>query len=707
MPHIHCFLTSEQIQEKLDNIHFCLSKIMEQIKSNFKKKGLCNTEYMEVYTNFYDLCICKNAEVNLPILHSLYIDSFRNFIQEQIEIIVSINGKTENSETILLLFQKNYKNYLVFKKWMKNIFIYLERYYIIQKQLPKLCEIADQIYVNMYQKILPVNSIIFLINNHRSGEMTDVKLLYHVIKIVIETGFYPDFEKKFIEKSMQYYQRCSQIWLQDLSIYLNNFRNLLLEEKERSNTYLSKITYQKLLEKMFTIIIQDYLTEIINNEKYGFRNLLKSKKRKELKNMYSIVTYFQEGSLQLEEIFYNHVTETISELYMDNKLEYITNLIKYYQDFHVIASSLVIEEIYITTTCHLNLKITKKKKKRIAKIPTFALDLAYYCNHYLRNSNRFIPENIENIILNIGKLFILMDDKDLFKEHYKELLAKRLLNYTHYDFDLEKNLIQKFKIASGHNFTLELEGILSDISLKTDQLIDYPYEFSTQVLSSGYWPTYISVTLNLPEIMQQYVEDYTKFYKQKKKSLKLDYVHTIGTCEIKMCFQKKTYLLCMTPIQSIVVLLFNQSKSYNYSEIIEITGLCKSVLNQVLGSLCFSKKKILTKTPSSKKFRNEDKIEFNKHFKSKLIKIKFPTVHLKKNRKITEKISVNRNNSIEATIVRIMKTKKKMEHSKLILEVINQIRVFQPSIKHIKQRIEALIEREYLERNEMGYSYLA
>ena len=64
-------------------------------------------------------------------------------------------------------------------------------------------------------------------------------------------------------------------------------------------------------------------------------------------------------------------------------------------------------------------------------------------------------------------------------------------------------------------------------------------------------------------------------------------------------------------------------------------------------------------------------------------------------------------NNTQAVIVRIMKGRKKLKHVHLVEEVINQVRNrFPPKISDIKKNIDALMEKDYIERldnDELAY----
>ena len=101
-----------------------------------------------------------------------------------------------------------------------------------------------------------------------------------------------------------------------------------------------------------------------------------------------------------------------------------------------------------------------------------------------------------------------------------------------------------------------------------------------------------------------------------------------------------------------------------------------------------------------------DEFTYNEFFTSKLNRVKIPMVTSKtdtepETRATREKVSEDRRYEIEASIVRVMKARKRLQINQLITEVTEQLqRRFPPNPSQIKSRVETLLEREYLKRDD-------
>jgi len=145
-------------------------------------------------------------------------------------------------------------------------------------------------------------------------------------------------------------------------------------------------------------------------------------------------------------------------------------------------------------------------------------------------------------------------------------------------------------------------------------------------------------------------------------------------------------------------------------EMREALGSDVEVVKRVLHSLSCGKSKLLLKTPEGNTIGASDSFRFNAKFTSPLRRLRIPMASLEDSNVSKRNVEEDRSLAVEAALVRIMKARKTLTHSQLASECVAQLPFFRPQPKEIKKRIEHLISREYLERDDADpntYRYLA
>ncbi|CAB1348485.1 unnamed protein product [Coregonus sp. 'balchen'] len=305
-----------------------------------------------------------------------------------------------------------------------------------------------------------------------------------------------------------------------------------------------------------------------------------------------------------------------------------------------------------------------------------------------------------------------MQEKDVFERYYKQHLARRLLTNKSVSDDSEKNMISKLKCVTVlwfccHRFYLAKHS--------GRQLTLQHHMGSADLNATFYGPI------------------------KKEDGSEVG----VGGAQVTGSNTRK-HILQVSTFQMTILMLFNNREKSMFEEIQQETDIPERELVRALQSLACGKptQRVLTKEPKSKEIENGHVFTVNDQFTSKLHRVKIQTVAAKQGetdpeRKETrQKVDDDRKHEIEAAIVRIMKSRKKMQHNVLVAEVSGiecmNIEVFRgtsgctseyfinvtqqlrsrflPSPVVIKKRIEGLIEREYLARtpeDRKVYTYVA
>jgi cullin 1 len=185
-------------------------------------------------------------------------------------------------------------------------------------------------------------------------------------------------------------------------------------------------------------------------------------------------------------------------------------------------------------------------------------------------------------------------------------------------------------------------------------------------------------------------------------------VHSLGNATVK-ANMRRTYDLQLTTLQAVALLTFNGQQDWlSLSDILQRLNVEEEVGKRILHSLACAKHKVLKKEPDQGRAVNPgDKFKVNDAFVSPLRVFRIPMPSLDETHN-AKRVEEDRSFAMEAAIVRIMKARKRMQHTNLVAEVLAQLHFFKPNPRVVKRRIEHLIDREYLEREDNNwYSYLA
>ncbi|KAJ0802147.1 putative cullin protein, neddylation [Helianthus annuus] len=266
----------------------------------------------------------------------------------------------------------------------------------------------------------------------------------------------------------------------------------------------------------------------------------------------------------------------------------------------------------------------------------------------------------------------------------RKKLARRFLFDKSANDEHERSILTKMKQHFGGHFTSKIEGMFTDLALAKEHQSHFEeylsdnsnvspgIDLTVTVLTTSFWPSYKSFDLNLPAEMVKCVEVFRDFYETKTKHRKLTWIYSLGTCNINGKFEPKTLELIVTTYQASALLLFNSSDRLSYQEIMSQLNLSDDVVVRLLHSLSCAKYKILIKEPNTKTVSPTDIFEFNSKFTDKMRRIRIPLPPVDE-KKVIEDVDKDRRYAIDASIVRIMKSRKVLGYQQLVIECVGQL----------------------------------
>ncbi|XP_050435025.1 cullin-3-B-like [Adelges cooleyi] len=511
-------------------------------------------------------------------------------------------------------------------------------------------------------------------------------------------------------------------------------------------------TSKKIIQAFKEHLIQKNIKAILEMENSGLVFMLRNKRTNDLACMYNFLKKFPDELETMLDCLSKYLREEGCSLVKEDE----TNL----NPITCIQSLLDLKDRFdlFLNKCFVN---DKMFKQTISSGFIYFLNLNPKSPEYLslfiddklkRGVCGMDEDDLESVLDKAIALFRLLQDKDVFETYYRRLLAKRLLHNKSVSDDIEKNMISKLILVCGRQFTYKLEGMLKDMALSNFMMDSFKnlartplncknMELSVCVLTTGYWPLPATTPkCNMPSVAQLAYNNYQNFcIREPKGHQQLRLQPQLGWADITAVFNKtrqdnsatstnaivvsrslnsgtsvnsigtlstRKYNFQVSTYQMAILMLFNTYEKITMETIMNKTEIDKEDLTHVLQSLVMGKppQRVLLKSPNTPEIELSHEFSVNESYMSNKFQVQIMSTSTKSEskpefQKTKDTVEEDRMHKIEAAVVCIMKARKKLTHDTLVIEVVEQLRSqFMPSYKYIKERIEWLIEKEYIAR---------
>ncbi|KAH2281404.1 hypothetical protein KXW02_005263 [Aspergillus fumigatus] len=657
---------------------------------------------------------------------------------------------SHTEEALLGFYIREWVRYTTAAKYVNHLFRYLNRHWV-KREIDEgkknvydvytlhLVKWKDDFFMKVHEKVM--EAVLNLIEKQRNGETIEQSQIKNIVDSFVSLGLDENdntkstlevyrvyFEKPFIAATRVYYENESRQFVAENSVveYMKKAEARLDEEKARVGLYLHPDIMKRLTDTCLDVLVTAH-SELLRDE---FQVLLDNERQDDLARMYRLLSRIKDGLDPLRAKFETHVrkaglaaVEKVAaegeafepKMYVDALLQVHTR----YQNLVNEAFNGESEFVRsLDNACREFVNRNKVCKSSSTKSPEL---LARYTDSLLKKGSKAAEESeLEEMLVQIMTVFKYIEDKDVFQKFYSKMLAKRLVHVSSVSDDAETSMISKLKEACGFEYTNKLQRMFQDIQISKDLNSNYKdwqekvldeddrkkqVDAHFQILGTGFWPLNPPTTgfSAPPEIVKTY-ERFQSFYFDKHNGRKLTWLWQLCKGEVKANYIKNTkvpYTFQVSTFQMGILLLFNENDTLTYSDIQKATSLAPEILDPNLAILL--KAKVLLPSPEGAKPEPGTSFSLNYNFKNKKIKVNL-NIQIKSEQKVesddTHKtIEEDRKLLLQSAIVRIMKSRKKMKHVQLVQEVIQQVKSrFPPKVQDIKKNIEALMEKDYIER---------
>ncbi|KAJ3300541.1 Cullin-2 [Borealophlyctis nickersoniae] len=525
-----------------------------------------------------------------------------------------------------------------------------------------------------------------------------------------------EFEKPYLADIREYYMKESNAVISSVSVseYMHKANQRLAEEAARNARYCDVTSHEKIIKECETQYIAAHQSRVHAE----FEAMVAQERFADCTLAYSLLSRIPDGVVSLLDTFEKYIAQlglsVIAKLgssVSKDPKEFVESLMDLQAKYMGFVATVFNNDASFSAAVDKAFRTIVNNTSSNANSPEI---LARYCDVLLRKGNKATAGDaeVEEKLTRVIVLFKYIDDKDVFQKFYSRMLAKRLIYGVSVSDEAESNMISRLKNACGVEYTTKLQRMFTDVAVSADLSANFRkftdnanirlgVDTAVMVLTAGSWPLtgLNSSEFQLPEELEKSVVHFTTFYSKNHNGRKLSWLYHFSRADVKLNFCDKRYELNVSLYQLGTLLAFNGATTMSLQDIRNHTKLTDTELKRIIK--VFQDIKLII--PSEKEGQGGPEYALNLGFTSKRIKIKVSTAMQMDTQQETDAthkaVDEDRKLYIQASIVRIMKSRKELSHTHLVQEVLDQARArFAPSVPMIKKCIEQLIEKQYIDR---------
>lgn len=746
----------EEYQLKIDSL-------LEMLESEFTIKGY-ELDFQLAYSKCHEICLNRMAKELYMSVTKLLTKIITSYQESLIKC---------SQEEFLMNLNQIYQFFSMKMIQISDTLSYLERvkqkYSSFNEE--SVLFMGHQIFYqlvifegNLKSKIMNTLKIEYC--KIRNGNNSNLENFITFFKILIEKKYGATFfeidilplikseTKKFYEKYSGEFKTkignienkadielCIKNYIEKAMLFFETEEKILKEIDEKP--VILNIVMDNLIITHFEFLFKKGAKKFFNKDNTNsfslFYNLIFNH---QVENIESNINQFYTLFSEMLQKFLNKLSNTFVTFKQNQTVEYF-NFLQYVEELCGLKQKCT---NFIKVAMNNNEKVEHIIKnlfeKQVNQNPEFLYSFVKLVHDEIKLNQKLRSNaKIKDFLDKFFTIFKLINDKDLFENEYRKCLSKRLIRNASMLKEMEIDFYKIMKKESGSTYVKKIENMMHDIFYSQTINFDFKLnnkknnielglEFYIKVVSQDNWPLEKHLILNfsseqnknkeltkeslkikgMPESISKCIKEFTSFYYGKFTNRFISFVPELSWAELFVRLNSKTYTFIVSTQQLILLMLFNSKKEYELKNIKELTDFSDDKLIEIYQPLIKNNVLLLKNNTLCLNINftsKESKLNLNYKCKDKT-KAKEED---KKEKEVSHFILEDRKYQIDASLIHVLKKYKKLSFDELKNKVTLEVKnYFIPEVTLLKQRLENLIDRNFIERDEKNpeiYIYIA